>query len=1168
MLSLISALAAASGHHLVRINLSEQTDISDLMGNDLPYTNETNTDLSSHATFRWCDGVLLKAIKRGDWVLLDELNLASQSVLEGLNSCLDHRASVYIPELGKSFDCPPSFRIFAAQNPLAQGGGRKGLPKSFLNRFTKVYVEALTRNDLLNIVSDQFPSIPTALVTNMVDANCQVQHDTQTGFYGQHGSPWEFNLRDVFRWCQLLTGDGAEVTPACAAKYANILYTQRLRTAQDRTLVKKRFNEYLGEAANFTSPPRLTVSQTRVVMGTTAIERNLDEFTWSDITTQDCGPDTAQSLYSPMEAVASCVRMNWPCLLVGPSSCGKTTILKTLADASNIQIETLAMSSSTDVTELIGCFEQTDSMKMSKKVLKIISRIYASACLSHDVNVDVLRSLTRNYRVINQEVSKCSDSFVGNKRILSAVRELLGCSEAIANHCPLFAKVFSNRIACCRKWLSLATQDHLKDAQSPFQWVDGTLVEAMERGYWLHLENVNYCPSSVLDRLNPLMEFGGQLVVTECGIASDNQEAKPRVIKPHPNFRLFLSMNPNSHGEVSRAMRNRCIEVCVIPSVFAKDTSLQANGNQVENIDALTGLWDSGVRCHDVGLYMVTSHRSDCQQSLTCHEDCPTTKSLKGWGSLFSSLLKRGTGSSLALSHQLLYETHGHTTCNSIKPSFSGLISAMSPRRDLLLDSFYGEVARAGRLIRFMTSNNQQDLRPLLEMLPSEFNFHQLDNTQTDTQVKMRFQVICRLLEAMNLRDLCPLLYFFDGHCSELSSQVKIIVLLLSLTFSRRSEAQFANNPVSLIDAINASLAQASKAGTVKSNTSEAVLAARSYYLLEEAFTYYQLDNVETLPAYDSVNIIALSYCINKGKIDESVIVCTVTPLLFPLFQTLDALLHSVCANKIESTLIEVMLCRDRFWQYLKRSQNIGISSSLPGLSFGGFFIHYTWLKKSIKNFRHDDDMAIIRIINQLQLSFETIDRKIEESMGGSISFHNILWKKGGHPILPSSLRNVEALHSIQDIARQCTLTKEDFFGFTYIISTARRPIDANVLVRSNHPCLYTDQAFFSELLGALSTIFWATSDEVKLGVSSKDRTAWDIVTSSIMQSFKRRKKDFLADLNYATIDTSIQTVENALDLEAIKDLGFKNTNRQNGNDFVHNLVMRFGEIQTSQIGR
>jgi len=136
----------------------------------------------------------VSALQAGDWVILDELNLASQTVLEGLNACLDHRAEVYIPELQRSFACPPSFCVFAcqvclafpgasvapllpiplshpsfsrvcggwsstlckernrhalnaapssvlqprSQNPYNQGGGRKGLPKSFLNRFTQV----------------------------------------------------------------------------------------------------------------------------------------------------------------------------------------------------------------------------------------------------------------------------------------------------------------------------------------------------------------------------------------------------------------------------------------------------------------------------------------------------------------------------------------------------------------------------------------------------------------------------------------------------------------------------------------------------------------------------------------------------------------------------------------------------------------------------------------------------------------------------------------------------------------------------------------------------------------------------------------------------------------------------------------------------------------------
>lgn len=95
-----------------------------------------------------CDGPLLGAIKAGDWVLLDELNLASQQVLEGLNAVLDHRSEVFIPELGETFKCPPTFRLFGAQNPLQEGGGRKGLPRSFLNRFTRVYIEALSAVDM------------------------------------------------------------------------------------------------------------------------------------------------------------------------------------------------------------------------------------------------------------------------------------------------------------------------------------------------------------------------------------------------------------------------------------------------------------------------------------------------------------------------------------------------------------------------------------------------------------------------------------------------------------------------------------------------------------------------------------------------------------------------------------------------------------------------------------------------------------------------------------------------------------------------------------------------------------------------------------------------------------------------------------------------------------
>ncbi|MES1922486.1 AAA ATPase midasin, partial [Bonamia ostreae] len=120
----ISALAKLTKNKLVRINLSEHTDIMDLIGCDLPRGDK----------FCWEDGVFLKAMRNGDWVMLDELNLAPQQVLEGLNSVLDHRKCVFVPEIGENVSCADGFRVFATQNPLSEGGGRKGLPFSFLNR--------------------------------------------------------------------------------------------------------------------------------------------------------------------------------------------------------------------------------------------------------------------------------------------------------------------------------------------------------------------------------------------------------------------------------------------------------------------------------------------------------------------------------------------------------------------------------------------------------------------------------------------------------------------------------------------------------------------------------------------------------------------------------------------------------------------------------------------------------------------------------------------------------------------------------------------------------------------------------------------------------------------------------------------------------------------------
>jgi midasin len=53
-------LARESGHELVRITLSEQTDLADLFGQDLPVSQSSDSGGEDSALFVWADGVLLK----------------------------------------------------------------------------------------------------------------------------------------------------------------------------------------------------------------------------------------------------------------------------------------------------------------------------------------------------------------------------------------------------------------------------------------------------------------------------------------------------------------------------------------------------------------------------------------------------------------------------------------------------------------------------------------------------------------------------------------------------------------------------------------------------------------------------------------------------------------------------------------------------------------------------------------------------------------------------------------------------------------------------------------------------------------------------------------------------------------------------------------------------
>uniref|UniRef100_A0A8D8Q4I7 Midasin n=1 Tax=Cacopsylla melanoneura TaxID=428564 RepID=A0A8D8Q4I7_9HEMI len=111
--------------------------------------------------FSFIEGTLVKALREGHWILLDEINLASAETLQCLSGLLERGGSVCLYERGDIEPIPrhPNFRLMAAMNP-ATDVGKKDLPAGLRNRFTELFVdELMDPTDLSLLISCYLPNI-------------------------------------------------------------------------------------------------------------------------------------------------------------------------------------------------------------------------------------------------------------------------------------------------------------------------------------------------------------------------------------------------------------------------------------------------------------------------------------------------------------------------------------------------------------------------------------------------------------------------------------------------------------------------------------------------------------------------------------------------------------------------------------------------------------------------------------------------------------------------------------------------------------------------------------------------------------------------------------------------------------------------------------------------
>ena len=452
--TIVQNLAKKLNKKIHRVNLSEHTDMIDLIGSQFP-TSDNNIK------FKWIDGVLLTAMKNGDWIIIDEMNLANQSILEGLNSILDEKQCLFVPELNKEIKANPEFQIFATQNPVYQGGGRKFLPKNFLNRFIKIYLDELNINDYEEILEKIFIGnnnelINKNLINNLVLFNDEVKNEIKKNKISLN-EVGEFNLRTMIKFLNTYKLNKYNLIVIC-----NTFYLSRIRNIEIKRNLFDKFIQIFYNKDN--SGNSIDIN---------AYLKNTNNY---------------------FEEIKLCIENNYPIIISGEGSIGKKHLIKSMFLNNNKNgLNSFYLYSTMDSSELLGNFDKSNI----------------------------------NYQ-LNQYIT-----------------ELKLKTEKNINIINLIEKIEKQKIY-------LKEKTEMNNNEYNFEWHDSILINSIINGDMIILDNANTCNSAVLDRLNSLLDDDKKIYLNESG--------ENRIIQPNNKFRIFLTMNPLL-GEVSRALKNRCVEL-------------------------------------------------------------------------------------------------------------------------------------------------------------------------------------------------------------------------------------------------------------------------------------------------------------------------------------------------------------------------------------------------------------------------------------------------------------------------------------------------------------------------------------------------------------------------------------------------------------------------------
>lgn len=610
---IIEVLAKMLGYDVVRINFSSNTTFEDLVGSFVPRV------VHGQRSFEFQEGPLYIALgknRHDTVVLLDELNLARKELLNQLTPLFANEKQFYIPALGKSIPIDGSI-IVAAMNPAFTGGGREKLPRSIQAHFIQVQLAPFEIYELMQItISLLRPHLDANYLTNRLvekinQFHYEISEYARLRKIGRVGGPYDFNLRDIEKLSNLIAalsvthhahmnlsdGRSLPTTHASASDnlskieeqnlirslhvYLEIVYASRFECVDDQKLVRQMIQQHFILENSTEENQRQSIIdsdlnlQGYVRLGFVYIEKKEYPSYY-----RPCihSPRTLEKLQLLAAATVSKATV----LIEGDDCSGKTAIVCELARVCGRQLIILNLNHETTTSDLLGSWAAVNKHSYQNRRKQNSQQLLTSIVR---FTLITLLPMAQQYQDIEKLIEKltCMLEHWENGKFLQS-------NPSCNSHCLICIEnvdLTQDAFQQCRSLLENAWErstqiqeqsisneiekyfDQLDQIENDFKLVQnlaegltftfnkGPLIQAMERGDWILLDNINCARGDVIERLNSLAEAEPTLTLYES--TPVHQYCRGDGI--HKDFRLFVIANSNRKmaNKLSNAWRNRCL---------------------------------------------------------------------------------------------------------------------------------------------------------------------------------------------------------------------------------------------------------------------------------------------------------------------------------------------------------------------------------------------------------------------------------------------------------------------------------------------------------------------------------------------------------------------------------------------------------------------------------